>query len=372
MPRNKITGLFLIFGLLLSISSYDIHSVIAKEKPSKPAPIKIDKLVPVRVMKVRSENLPLIVESVGRLYANRRVTVSAQLPGIIAGYAADVGDRVDAGQVLVLIDPVDYQLALDEARANLAAVQAQLDSAEKALDRCKDLLPRKVITSDYYEKAENACKAARAQSDRAKVGVRIAEERMKKTRLTAPFPGLVSERHIEVGQMVGTGVPLLTLVDLDPIRARIFLTEKDYVHLDRHDPVRIRVEAYPDHIFKGRIDRIGITADARTNTFAVEILADNHDMILKAGLSVRVYVTTRVLKNVILIPQKGVLYKDKGTDVFILGKGDRAEVRSVKLGQTKGALVRVLDGLKPGDELIIQGQHYLKSGDRIRVSRDTK
>ena len=369
MLKSKIMCLFLILGLFYSILLSGINQAIAKDKSPKPASFKVKKPVAVKVITVQGEDLPLVIESVGRLFANRRVTVAAQLPGIIDSYAVDVGDKVRAGQILVQIDPVDYSLALDEARANLGAVQAQLDSANKAFERCKDLLPRKVISSDHYEKAETACKAAQAQFDRVKVGVRVAEERLKKTRLTAPFPGLVSERHIEVGQMVGTGVPLLTLVDLDPIRVKIFLTEMDYVHLDRRDPVRIRVEAYPERVFKGRIDRIGITADARTNTFGVELLADNPALILKAGLSARVYLTTRVLKNIILIPQKAVLFRDKGTDVFIRGDNKKAKIRSVTLGETKGARIRVLKGLKPGDELIIQGQHYLKAGDSISVRK---
>lgn len=370
--QKKIGRLILVFGLLLTISSAPFNSVRAKEKTPKSLSFKVEKPVAVRIMKIQSKDLPLVVESVGRLYANRQVTVAAQLPGIIARYEADVGDRVNAGRLLIQIDPVDYQLALEEAEANLIAVQAQLDSAAKAFKRFQNLLPRKVISSDNYEKAEAAFKAAQAQEVRAKVGIKVAKERLKKTRLTSPFSGLVAERRIEVGQMIGAGVPLMTLVDLNPIRVKVFLTERDYVHLDRNDPVLIKVEAYPERLFKGRIDRIGITADARTNTFAVEILADNRNLVLKPGLSARVYLTTRVLKDVILIPQNAVLYRDKGTDVFILVEGKMAEVRSIKLGRTKGAFIQVLEGLNPGEQLIIEGQHYLKSGDKIRIAQDVK
>ncbi len=271
MIQKKIKWLILSCGLFLTVSLALFNVVCAKEKDPKRVSVKVEKPVAVRVMEIQLQDLPLVVESVGRLYANRQVTIASQIPGIIAGYRADVGDRVKAAQVLIRIDPVDYKLALEEAKANLIAVQAQLESASKAFQRCKELLPRKVISSDNFEKAEAAYKAAQAQEVRAKVGVKIAQERLKKTRLTAPFSAMVAARHIEVGQMIGAGVPLMTLVDLNPIRVKVFLSERAYVHLDRHDPVRVRVEAYQGRIFKGRIDRIGITADSATNTFTVEI-----------------------------------------------------------------------------------------------------
>jgi RND family efflux transporter MFP subunit len=367
MIQKKIKWLILSCGLFLTVSLALFNVVCAKEKDPKRVSVKVEKPVAVRVMEIQLQDLPLVVESIGRLCANRQVTIAAQIPGIIAGYRADVGDRVKAAQVLIRIDPVDYKLALEEAKANLIAVQAQLESAAKAFQRSKDLLPRKVISSDNFEKAETAFKAAQAQEVRAKVGVKIAQERLKKTRLTAPFSAMVAARHIEVGQMIGAGVPLMILVDLNPIRVKVFLSERDYVHLDRHDPVRIKVEAYPDRIFKGRIDRIGITADSATNTFAVEILVDNQNLTLKAGLSARVYLTTRVLTEIIMVPQSAILYREKGPEVFVLGSDKRAQKRRVTLGLTKGALIQVLEGLTPGERLIVKGQNYLKPKARVTV-----
>jgi RND family efflux transporter MFP subunit len=368
MIQKKIRWLFFLCGLSFAIFLISITVVSAKQKDPKRVSKKVEKPIAVRVMEIRLRDLPLVVESVGRLYANRQVTIAAQIPGVIARYTADVGDRVKAAQVLIQTDPVDYQLALEEAKANLIAVQAQLESATKAFRRSKELLPREVISSDNYEKAEAACKAAQAQEVRARVGVKIAQARLKKTRLTAPFSGMIAARHIEVGQMIGAGVPLMTLVDLSPIRVKVFLTERDYVHLDRNDPVQIKVEAYQGRIYKGRIDRIGITADSATNTFAVEILVENRNLTLKAGLSARVYLTTRVLKEIVMVPQSAILYREKGPEVFILGSDKRAQKRSVTLGLTKGALIQVLEGLNPGEKIIVKGQNYLKPKARVTVT----
>ncbi|MBW2085394.1 MAG: efflux RND transporter periplasmic adaptor subunit, partial [Deltaproteobacteria bacterium] len=191
---------------------------------------------------------------------------------------------------------------------------------------------------------------------------------LKKTRLTAPFPSLVAMRRIEVGQMIGIGVPLMTLVDLSRVRVKVHLAERDYVHLDREDPVQVKIEAYPDRMFKGRVDRISITADPATNTFGVEILVENPDLTLKAGLSARVYLTTQVLNGVILIPQSAVLYREKGAELFVLDSDQKAQKRRVKLGLTRGDLVQVVEGLTVGDKLVVKGQNYLKSGSRVTVT----
>ena len=196
----------------------------------------------------------------------------------------------------------------------------------------------------------------------------IAGERLKKTRIRAPFSGLIASRKVEIGQIVGTGQPLMTLVDLDAVRVLIHLTERDYVHLDRSDPLTVAMEASPESVFKGRIDRIGIKADERTNTFDVEILVDNPNLFLKAGMTARVRVTTAVIPGAIMIPQSAVLYRQDRREVFVAGSDQKAEVREIELGRSEGAVVQVLKGLIAGDRLVVTGGHYLKSGDRIMIS----
>jgi RND family efflux transporter MFP subunit len=157
-------------------------------------------------------------------------------------------------------------------------------------------------------------------------------------------------------------------VDLDAVRVLIHLTERDYVHLDRSDPLTVAMEASPESVFKGRIDRIGIKADERTNTFDVEILVDNPNLFLKAGMTARVRVTTAVIPGAIMIPQSAVLYRQDRREVFVAGSDQKAEVREIELGRSEGAVVQVLKGLIAGDRLVVTGGHYLKSGDRIMIS----
>jgi RND family efflux transporter MFP subunit len=324
--------------------------------------------IPVRILHVERCDLPLVVESVGRLAPNREVTLAAEVSGVVASYHADIGDHIKEGQILLRMDSTDYRLALREAQAGLAIAESRLDLAKKVYERATSLLPRKVITPDDFDKAEADYLAAGASMNRAAVLVDIATQRLDKTRIRSPFDALVAERRIEVGQMIGPGQPLLTVADLTPMRVRIHLSEKDYVRLDREDPVSITVEAYPDVDIPGRIDRVDIMADDRTNTFGVEILADNSGILLKAGMTARVRITVQVVHHAILIPQSTVQYKKDRQEVFVVGPGQVAETRQVLLGRSIGDRIQILDGLAAGDQLVVSGGQYLKQGDKVLIT----
>jgi RND family efflux transporter MFP subunit len=352
----------LIFGLFVYVV------FIAACSPPEKSEIQPKKQVSVQVIKIKTKDLPVIVESVGRLAANREVVISAEVGGIVMRYQADIGDKVKAGQFLVEIDPVDYRLALREAKANLAAAVARLNNAEKTYNRSKTLLPRKVISHDTFEKAEAGYQTAIAVVDQVKALVNITGNRLDKTKITVPFKGLVAARMVEKGQMIAPGQPVMTIVDLSRVRVKVYIPELNYVHLDQNDPVTVIVDAYPEKVINGRVDRIGIKADERTNTFAIEILVENPDLILKAGLSARVRLTTRTISDTILIPQSCILYKNEQQAVFIVDSNNKARLRVVGMGRSEGSMIQITNGLKPGDSLVITGGQYLEQGDTVTIS----
>lgn len=335
---------------------------------SENASIAIPIPTPVRVMEIQAIQLPLVAEVVGRLAPNREVTLAAEVGGIVAGYGADTGDKVAKDSVLISLDPSDYQLALKEAEANLAIARTRLDLALKAYTRSKSLLPRKVITQDAYDKAEAEYLSAGASMERVTVLVDIAKAQLVKTRIRSPFDGHIAARMIETGQLIGAGQPLMKIIESDPIRIKIWLPEKEYVRLDRNDPVSIVIEAFPENIITGTIDRIDITADERTNTFGVEILVDNSTLALKAGMTARVRITTSTIPDAILIPQSTVLYRSDRNEVFVAGPDNRAILRQIVLGLSSGEKIEITEGLSAGDQLIVTGGQFLKPGDNIMIS----
>jgi RND family efflux transporter MFP subunit len=324
--------------------------------------------IPVRLEKIKARDLPLVVKSTGRLESNREVVLSAEVPGIVNNYTADVGDAVVKDQVLVTLKPVDYLLALNEAKANLAAARARLDAAEKTYNRFRSLLPRNVITQESYENSEAEYKSAKAAVSQMQAVENIYSQRLSKCEIKSPFEGLITARIVELGQNVGVGEPVMSVADMKLMRVKIHLNERDYVNLDRDDPVEVKIEAFPENSFKGHVDRVGIKADPKTNTFDVKILVENPNIILKAGLTARVYITTNVIHDAVMISQSSVLFRETKKEVFIIDDSKKAMPREVKLGQIEGSLVRILEGLAPGDLLVVAGGQYLKPGSRVTIS----
>ncbi len=321
----------------------------------------------VRTEKIVSRDLPVMVRSVGRLVPNREVMVSAQVTGILMQINADVGTKVTSGETLVKLDPIDYKLALNEAQANFESAQAKLAVAEKNYARAKRLLPENVITPELFDQAEAEYRSSQALVAQLGAVVDIARHRLDKTNISAPFDGYVSQRLVELGQNLAVCEPVMRIADMKTMRVVIHINEHDYVHLDEDDPVTVMVEAFSNTSFPGRVDKIGIKADGRTNTFEIEILVDNPQFILKAGLTARVSIQTEVVPDAVMISQGSVLFREDRKEVFVIEQGNTAVARKVKLGRVEGSLVRILEGLMPGDHLVVSGGQYLKQGDMVVV-----
>lgn len=322
----------------------------------------------VRIAPLISRDVPIVVNAVGRLAPNRQVVVSAEVSGIVQHYDSDVGASVVKGALLARIDPADYKLALKEAEANLLAARSNLPVAERSFERAQRLLPQKVITPEVYDQTDAAYKSAQARVVQLETIVAQARRRLEKTAIIAPFSGHITQRLVEAGQHIGIGSPVMQLADMAAMRVNIHVSELDYVHLDTTDPVTVTVEAFPGRAIDGRVDKIGVQADSRTNTFEIEILVDNPDFLLKAGLTARVVIQTDTIADAVMIPQKTVLFREDRKEVFILDEDNRAVARTVTLGRMDGSEVRVLKGLTVGQRLVVSGAQYLKSGDRVVVT----
>lgn len=342
--------------------------VLSGCNPQQEDPLVLSKPRSVNTVVIASRNLPIVFNAVGRLVPNREVVLSSQVSGIVQSYSVDTGDAATVDQKVVTLDSIDYQLALNEARANLLAIRARYVAAKNSFQRAGQLLPDNVITPEYYEKIEADFKAAQAAVSQAQAVVDINQRRLEKTVIKAPFGGLVIRRLVETGQNINVGDPVIAIADMLNMRVKIHVNEQDYVYLDHDDTVTVLVEAYPERLFPGKVDRIGVKADANTNTFEVEILVANADLILKAGLTATVNITIDEIRDAIMIPQGCVLFRGDRKEVFVVSDTGKAAVRKVKLGRVDGAFIRIIEGIASGDKLITTGSQYLKDGDNVVIA----
>ena len=244
--RKIVVVMICLWGLagVFACSPSDEHEIVK----TKPRAVHVEKIV--------SRDLPLVVRSVGRLVPNREVVVSAEVTGILNALNADVGSKVELGTTLVKLDPVDYNLAINEAQANLVSSQARLAAAHKAYERAKHLLPAKAISEEVYDQLEAEYRTAKAQVTQLQAVASIARQRLSKTVIRAPFDGFVTQKFVEIGQNIAVGDPVMSIADMATMRVKIYINENDYVNLDQNDPVTVLVEAFSNTSLTGTLSNL--------------------------------------------------------------------------------------------------------------------
>lgn len=283
----------------------------------------------------------------------RIVGVNSQLSGALLSIHAEEGDRVTAGQPLARLDD-------REIRAQLAAAEAAFEVADAAYQRASQLRDRKVITLPEYERERTARAAAKSQLDqlRTRAGYAVVE---------APTGGVVTEKRVEAGDVVGNQTRLFTIADVSTLVVRVGVSELDVVELATGDRVTIALDAYPGRDFGGQVRRIFPSADPGTRLVPVEVELDSRDPdVARPGFLARVTFALNAHEGVLLVPAGAVVTGAGSPSVFALDDG-RAIRRSVTLGLTSEGRVEVVSGLEEGERVVTAGATALRDGMEVRV-----
>ena len=364
----------------------------------------------VRIVPVEQRQQARVVEAVGSLFAYDEVTVSSEAEGRVEQVMADVGDRVSKGQILARVSPVELQLTVDQQEAALMQARARLGlsenendlkdvrqaaevkkaaadltDAEQKYKRAQSLLETGVIPRQQYDEAEARYKAARAAYDLAtqqvenmrasmrqtQATLNLANKRLRDTQIRAPFAGYVKAREVTVGQYLKIQTPVMTIVNIDPLRARLSVPEKmsPWVRVGRE--VKLSLEAFPGREFTGRISRINPSVDEKNRTFEVEALVANRGAELKPGSFVKSTIQSDKVDSFLAVPYDAAAYLFGAYKVFVI-QGNTIKERDVKLGDRLGDMVEIVEGLRADEKIAISvsGQQ-LKDGMEVEIAPET-
>jgi membrane fusion protein (multidrug efflux system) len=402
-----LAACFLILSLILSITG-GCSTVKPTQANTKGASPK-EAAVPVHVFSVASREIRRTVDAVGTLFPYDEVVVSAEVDGRAEKVLVDVGDQVNKGQTLVEILPTEFKLAADQQEAMLEQVRAKLGfatgepdvgdptqaaavkkaaadlaNARQKYDRSKKLTQEGVIPQQTFDEDEANYKAAQATYDLAVQDVRnlqaavkqeratrdLVNKKLRDTNILAPFGGYVKERDVTVGQYLKVQTPVMTIVNVDPIRVRLKVPEKMAAWVPVGQLVTLSVEAYPDRTFSGKIWRINPSVDPQTRTFDAEALTENHQGVLKPGFFVKASIPSTKVDQVLFVPQKALSYAYGIYKVYALTKDNRLKESEVKLGDRLGEDVELIDGVRAGDRLAlpVEGQELaVKDGAPVKI-----
>ncbi len=283
----------------------------------------------------------------------RTVGINTQIAGAILAVEAVEGDVVRAGTVLARLDD-------RELRAQVASAAASHEMARANFERSERLRERQVITAAEYDRDRTALAAAEAQLQQLRT-------RLEYTTIRAPITGVVTEKRVEAGDIVGVQTRLFALADVDTMVVRVQVSELDVVQLSPGDAVDLVLDAFPDRPLTGRIRRIFPAADPATRLVPVEVaLRQGGERIARAGFLARIELALGARNNVLLVPAAAVVGDASSAAVFIVQDGTALR-RTVRTGLNSEGRVEILAGVAAGDPVVVAGNNGLRDGAQVRV-----
>ncbi len=320
----------------------------------------------------------------GKVAGKAEVNLVPKIPGKVESVAVDVGDRVQAGQVLMRLESADIQAQVRQAEAGVAAAESGLLQAELNLqdtarnyERMKLLYEQGAIPAAEFEKVEMGYKIARdqaeklapAQLEQARAALEAAQTAYSNTILTSPIAGIVAARNVDPGELAAQTMPVFTVVNIDSVLVQVGASEQQVNKIKAGQEVNVLISAVSSEPFTGRVTSIGPAADPQTRTYPVKVEIANPDHLIKPGMFAEVDLSTAE-NEVILIPRDAVVHRGGTTAVFVLTGNEKAvELREIKTGGSDGLNIAVLEGLEEGEKVVVSGHDTLDDGTEVEVTR---
>jgi RND family efflux transporter MFP subunit len=363
----------------LALAGCDEGSDAAGEAAAQRPPI------PVEVASIERGPLALVRVVTGSLESTAQFVVAAKVGGLVERLEVDLGDTVERGQVVAVLDDDEFEQAVLEAEADLAVAQAGLTEERSALEIAERALSREESLREEGVTSESSLDAARAEVIAGSAGVAVAQARLARAeaslraarirvdyaRVTADWSGgddrrVVAERFVHAGATVPANTPLFSIVELDPILAVVYVAERDYGRLAVDQRVLLETDSAASEVFEGRVVRIAPVFRRATRQARVEIELGNPGEQLKPGMFVRAALELEHDEDAAHVPLAALTEREGVTGVFLLSDdGARVRWQPVEAGIRDGLRAQVQDGLS--GRVVVLGQALLDDGAHVNV-----
>jgi len=306
-----------------------------------------EKKLPVEVAVVKRGSISSWINTTATLEPYRQVTILAEATGTVAKLMVDEGANVREGQVLAVLSNPDREVALQ--KANISQKNAAIE-----LQRKQTSYDQKIISQAEYDKAQY-------EKDVADSELKAAGVAVDRLTIRAPYDGFITDRFIDKGQNIALLAQLFTIVDRDPLEAKIYLPEKEIFGITEEQPVSLALNSQKNLTFQGRIRQISPAVDSRTGTVKVTVEVTNAPAQVRPGSFVDVRLVTQKHDQAILIPKKALIEEAGEQYVFTIDK-DVAARRSIQTGFTDDQFAEVISGVQVGQPVVVAGQGALRDG----------
>ena len=310
--------------------------------------------VTVEAVQVATVSMPQTITAVGSLRSDESVTLRPEVAGRISAIGFQEGQRVAKGSLLVQLDTAVPEAEVQQARANMTLARSKYE-------RAVDLAKSNFISSQAKDEADNNQRVAAA-------ALQLAEAKLAKMQIRAPFSGIIGLRSVSIGDYVKEGADLVNLESIDPLKVDFRVPEVYMRQVTVGQPLQVQLDALPGKTFEGRVLAVNPLIDAAGRAVVIRAVVRNPDTSLRPGMFARVRLITRDAKDALVLPEQALV--PQGDQQFVYRVIDNKAVRTtVEVGQRRDARVEVLVGLEAGDIVVTAGQLKLRDGAPVTVAR---
>ena len=347
-------------------------------------PEHVEEILPVvRIDTVRTRNVEIYGEFPGKIRAQQFVEVRARVEGYLEDMMFAEGTYVKKDQVLFIIDPKQYKAQVDRAEALVTKNKAIALKAERDLARIRPLYEQKAASQLDLDNAIAAYESAKADVQVSEANLTEARLALSYTTVRSPISGYISERHVDIGTLVGPGAQslLANVVKSDTVLVEFKMTDLDYqkskarnVNLGQKDTSRhwdpfvtITMADKTQYKYKGLVDFADPLVDAKSGTFSVRAEMPNPDRELLPGQFTNVRVLLDVRENAVAVPTKAITIEKSGSFIYVVKADASVEKRFIQTGPEVENATIVERGLNPNEIIVVEGQHKLSHGTKVKA-----
>lgn len=374
---RRILTISIIFSIALGLWGCGQKETVQEEEIAR---------IPVELSTVERGSIESTIQFFGNVAADQEIRVYSTIPNRIVAIKVEIGDTVQAGDLLAQIDTEKIRQAVTQAEAGLESAQAQFVSVDAEFKRIEKLYNDNALSQSQYEAVKAQRDATRSGVKQAKAALSTARSQLADTRITAPITGIVSERNFEVGDMAPPQIPLFTVVKMDPVLVQINIIERHINIVKPGQVAWITVSGYPDTVFQGLIKQVNPTLNPMTRTAKAEIEISNPDLLLRPGMFADVSVVIEEKTAVPIIPKGAII--EKTSLNYVAGQLTTSKVkinrhvfvvedsvalrRDITIGIEDRTDAEIISGLQGGEQIVVIGQYNLTDSCRVAIIRDAE
>jgi multidrug efflux system membrane fusion protein len=374
-PRAKKWTKLMVFLLIIVLSGYALWHFVLKPKPKAPEYSQWAQPVPVRVVSLSRQDLPVVLKAVGSAVASETVNVQSRISGTLEKLYFKDGDWVKQGQLLALIDPKPKQVALAQAQGNRQNIVTQLQFAQSELIRKQHMLKEDAISRQEVDSQAASVRQLSAQLDALRAEVAAADLELSYSKIYAPISGKLGFRQKDVGNLIQEEEEngLVSISKTTPIYVEFAIAE-NYLDLLRSSLTakhRLQVEAWDreerQRLAVGEVYALDNQIDSSTGTIKLKAIFSNQDQRLFANQFVNVRLQAQTIHGAVTVPTDAIQHGAQGTYVYVIDQHQVAHVRPLKLGMNSNGTTQVLSGLAGNEQVVLEGIDRLREGKKVNL-----